>query len=126
MYIRKKTATEIFSSIVAEQLSQEAQEAVAEIRATVQQAKDDGHFLFEDLDNYRAISAWTGVEDVMNVMEIAGETSGLSEEEFEEIAAEVTARVDWNGSAFIDQSAGNEVILDVLTEVLAERGLIAE
>lgn len=126
MYIPKKVISEIFSRLVASELSQNAHEAVAEIRAAVRQAKEDGVFLFEDLDNYRAISAWTGVEDVMNVMEIAGETSGLSEEEFEEIAAEVTARVDWNGSAFIDQSAGNEVILDVLTEVLAERGLIAE
>lgn len=123
MYIPKKIMDDIISHIHEDELTLEAQTAVAEIKATVRQAKEESSFLFEDLDNYRAFTAWTGVEDVLNVMEDVDGLDALSEEEYQEIAEEAAEQVDWQSYAFIDQSAGNEAILEVVESILKRRGI---
>lgn len=123
MYIPKKIMDDIISHIHEDELTLEAQTAVAEIKATVRQAKEESSFLFEDLDNYRAFTAWTGVEDVLKVMEDVDGLDALSEEEYQEIAEEAAEQVDWQDYAFTDQSAGNEAILEVVESILKRRGI---
>lgn len=123
MYIPKKIMDDIISHIHEDELTLEAQTAVAEIKATVRQAKEESSFLFEDLDNYRAFTAWTGVEDVLKVMEDVDGLDALSEEEYQEIAEEAAEQVDWQDYAFTNQSAGNEAILEVVESILKRRGI---
>lgn len=119
MNIEKDTLSNIISAALhsGAKFSAKERDAIASLQDLCD--KSEGSMVLEDLAQKKSYVLWDGTEDIRNLIEsgcFEDDVGHLSENELEALLKEVEADIDWDDVASVSLSAGNGMILDVLTE----------
>lgn len=130
MEIRRQTLEAIFAAINISELKEDDVEVLEQLKELCFSGPpEDEDISLCNLNLYKAASLWSGIDDVIDVLDngpFSEYVQGLDNNQYEAFVAAIVDRVDWDGDAFCDYTAGNEAISDEIQAyiAIAESGVI--